>query len=371
MDTIELTEDIFGKTTENLFERTTFQPWHKPRKHWIRIHQWCSCVQELLARKEFSEISVLNYFGMPGEDCLDIQTIGQNLPKGKKIKYLGIEKEDNTQYQSIVESKLHDTPYISNESKICNKTHLEELESDYSQITNDIFYGEPFHIINLDLTTSLLPPNKGALMWKSILRLLKCQFGKQTYPWLLFLTTRCDKEAIDEIFFNEKFSIFLDNYRNNDFRHIVNTEIKNLKDDKILNREALLDSTCYEKIVLLTIIKMILKNAVAKHVHMCTESVISYRIEETSCNPEMHSIVLRFTKEKNISDATVTPDEETKKRMDAEELDIASRSGHKVASCKNVDDILTEHPEIKSDMVNKTKEMLKNIGYDITQYIYD
>ncbi|MBR2922016.1 MAG: hypothetical protein IKC10_01705 [Alphaproteobacteria bacterium] len=373
MDTLELIadSDIFGKTTENLGERTTFQPWHKPRKHWIRIHQWCSCVQELLAREEFSDISVLNYFGMPGEDCLDIQTIGQSLSNGKKIKYFGIEKSEMTQYQSIVESKLHDAPYISDDSKIYNKTQFEELDKEASKITNDIFLENPFHIINIDLTASLFPPSKGTTMWNALLRLLSYQFDMQPRTWLLFLTTRCDKASIDECFINEKFSVFLNNYQNENFRHIINTEIKKITNDDILEKEILLGNDCYEKIILLTIIKMILKNAVAKNVHMCTESVISYRIEETSCNPEMHSIVLRFTKEKNVSDATVAPYEETKKRMDAKEVDIASRSGHKVASCKNVDDILTEYPEIKSDMANKTKEMLKNIGYDITQYIYD
>lgn len=373
MDTLELTEDsdIFGKTTESLGERTTFEPWHKPRKHWIRINQWCKFVQKLLNREEFSNISVLNYFGMPGEDCLDIQTIGQSLPSGKKIKYFGIEKSEMTQYQSIAESKLHDAPYISDDSKIYNKTQFEELEAESSKITNDIFWEDPFHVINIDLTASLFPPNKGITMWNAILRLLFYQFEKQSRTWLLFLTTRCDKATIDEQFMNGKFSVFFNNYQNEKFRHIVNTEIKDLTNDNLLEKEDLLSDDCYEKIILLTIIKMILKNAIKKHVHMCTESIVSYRIEETSPNPEMHSIVLRFTKERNFSDATVATDKETEECMSAEEVDIASRSGHKIATCTNVDDILMKYPKIKSDMVNKTKEMLKNIGYDITQYLYD
>ena len=53
--------------------RREFKPWHKPRKHFVRLHQWCHETRQLLKKLQYANGSELRYLGLPGEDLLDIR----------------------------------------------------------------------------------------------------------------------------------------------------------------------------------------------------------------------------------------------------------------------------------------------------------
>lgn len=80
---------LFGivPATENK-KKTQFYAWHRPRKQWVRVKQWQYWTNILLKTPAYKNINELQYFGFPGEDCLDIHVLGQNLPEGKKFVFM-------------------------------------------------------------------------------------------------------------------------------------------------------------------------------------------------------------------------------------------------------------------------------------------
>ena len=61
-------------------EDNIFQPWHKPRKQFVRCNQWWKHIEFLLSRyKEYNQIETIKYFGLPGSDLLDISYFSQKL----------------------------------------------------------------------------------------------------------------------------------------------------------------------------------------------------------------------------------------------------------------------------------------------------
>ena len=69
-----------------------FFPWHKPRKHYLRIHQWCAEVRKLITRNRYQEGDIVRYLGFPGEDFLDIRVLNGVCERANiRIKYLGFD----------------------------------------------------------------------------------------------------------------------------------------------------------------------------------------------------------------------------------------------------------------------------------------
>src|SRR4051812_44403255 len=66
-----------------------FKPWHKPRKHFLRVYQWCSEIRGLIRELDYKEGDTVRYLGLPGEDFLDIRTLAGVCDRAKvKLKYL-------------------------------------------------------------------------------------------------------------------------------------------------------------------------------------------------------------------------------------------------------------------------------------------
>ncbi len=58
------------------------QPWHRPRKQYVRERQWQSCADHLIQRLQNAQAPSLrdrklNYLTLPGIDHFDVEMIGQ------------------------------------------------------------------------------------------------------------------------------------------------------------------------------------------------------------------------------------------------------------------------------------------------------
>src|SRR5258706_14178098 len=72
--------------------RTDFKAWHKPRKHYVRLKQWCEETRKYIKRSDHSFSDELRYLGMPGEDLLDIRVLKGVCEKAKiNLRYLGFD----------------------------------------------------------------------------------------------------------------------------------------------------------------------------------------------------------------------------------------------------------------------------------------
>lgn len=369
MDNLDFIEGvdarIYGKVSSRENLCNDFEPWHKPRKHWIRLNQWNRHILELL---ETTTSSQINYFSFPGKDALDIRTIGKCLPKGKKLCFYGLECREEAFDQSITDSLLRDYDYISEDSKIEPRTRFEDLGKRTSKLISEVVSRDPFHVINLDFMDSLLSPTRGSSIVKALLRLLTLQFERQYSDWLLFITTRCDQKSTNIELLKKCISSLAKNYEKESFRREMNCQVYKIDETEQLDNTQLLTEQQFEEITIISILKMILQNAVNHHIEMNTCTVYSYTVLDSNEKPDMLSIALRFKKHIAIDDATQIIEDNPTPNID--EVALGKRIVSCVAHCKNVDKILNDNIETKEKMAQQTKELLNVCGYDISRYPY-
>lgn len=51
-------------------EEKNFQPWHKPRKQYVRQFQWITETVELIEEIDFRDGRPFKYLGLPGKDMM-------------------------------------------------------------------------------------------------------------------------------------------------------------------------------------------------------------------------------------------------------------------------------------------------------------
>ena len=160
----ELLQGIYQDILPTLegIEARPFKPWHKPRKQYIRIYQWCATVRWLIERNGMQKGDILRYLGLPGEDLLDIRSLrGVCEPGGIWVKYLGFDstaKLAKGEFEfHLAEHEVAQFGFINEHSRIL-KARIEDVVNEASlayKYTKQ--YGD-FDVINIDLCDSLAGP---------------------------------------------------------------------------------------------------------------------------------------------------------------------------------------------------------------------
>jgi len=176
----------------------TLDPWHKPRKHWIRENQWARAAGRLFQKLQFDG-RPLYYFSLPGKHLLDVRHL-HRLCESKKIplRFLGFDssrKDDPAISISIDE--VRQLPFIHRESDL-KADRLEDLRG--QTVALKALQKFPhFDIVNLDLCTSVADGNPAtrSSCLHALRTLLQLQSARRGEPWYLYITTRADREAVD------------------------------------------------------------------------------------------------------------------------------------------------------------------------------
>ena len=182
-----------------------FKPWHKPRKHWIRINQWCAETAELIKQLKKRENKVLTYLSLPGPDMLDIRALHDECNKQRySIKYLGFNdpsvETDNEQTElNISRNELANLPGIHSDSLIV-PDRFEAIASMEKVAYQHLESFGSFDVVNLDLCNSVaahVPLERQETYFSAIAALVEHQSKNRTDPWLLFVTTRVDADTVN------------------------------------------------------------------------------------------------------------------------------------------------------------------------------
>lgn len=177
-----------------------FKPWHKPRKHWIRINQWCAETTGLIKQLKKRDNKVLTYLSLPGPDMLDIRVLHDECNKqGFSIKYLGfndpsVETHNEQTELSISRNELSNLPGIHPDSLIV-PDRFEAIASTEKIAYQHLEGFGSFDVVNLDLCNSVaahIPLERQETYFNAILALIAHQSKNRIEPWLLFVTTRVD-----------------------------------------------------------------------------------------------------------------------------------------------------------------------------------
>lgn len=140
----------------------------------------------------------LRYFGLPGEDFLDIRHFHSVLKDMIiALEFLGFDREvssaGNVSFQEIRNLELVDSTRAS-----IREDNLSALSDTASLASQAFRQAGPFDVINIDLCDSFGsgPPGIGSSLYNSVAAILGVQ-KRAPEPWLFLLTTRIDKDAID------------------------------------------------------------------------------------------------------------------------------------------------------------------------------
>ena len=175
--------------------KTEFEPWHHPRKQYVRIHQWCRSVRKLISELGLGPENPFRYLTLPGNELLDVRALhGVCETAGVKLRYLGfnsVERGGDDQAElNLSQSEVLALASIDPFSSVI-EYRLEEAANQRSPAFVRTSRSAPFHAINVDLCDSIANrdidnPRGSAL--GALAKLLELQL-QTTRPWLLFITT--------------------------------------------------------------------------------------------------------------------------------------------------------------------------------------
>ena len=174
-----------------------FWPWHLPRKQLVRQNQWCEEIEKLLT-DDLPDANLLRYFGLPGNDFLDLRCFHDKIcvPRNIRLKFLGFNLaakpgDANNIDQNVSYDEIKRLEYIHFRSEV-QWDDYRSLSREDSLATESAKRHGPFDVINLDLCDGFAKQGAGVIEdshYTALGQLLGIQ-ARRPKPWLLFLTTR-------------------------------------------------------------------------------------------------------------------------------------------------------------------------------------
>lgn len=375
-DTEELADEIFGTETYTALTRQKkiFAPWHKPRKQFVRQHQWCTQIEALLGDQP-RDNNTLKYLGLPGDDLLDLRHFHTKVcaPRNMRLRFLGFNRSADP--KSSAQTDL--TISLAEVRKLSGVDHLSEIiwddfclvADDTSKAWNTTKNLGPYDVINLDLCDGFGAHQPGAINnthYNAVNRLLSLQ-SKSKSPWLLFLTTRTGKQDIHA----DTLKAFLDLYVKNlaDCEPFKQASIDELGIGNTNTLNTVADTPNGHLVIfLMGLCKWILNLAVSQQppTRVEVKSVIGYRIDPAATHDDLISLALRFEPTFALTNdalglasmPTVAPSE----------CDLSTKALKRLGKRKCADEILVNDAGLRSEMTEATATLLALARYDIDAY---
>lgn len=381
--------DIAPKLVEHVSVelRTSFFPWHKPRKQFLRTEQWVKSIDllvETLALKQSRK--PLTYLSLPGSDLLDIRSI-QPLCQEKEVdlSFLGINSGDDddpatTHLSAALLNQVRSMPFINKDSEVVPDKfeHLAKQKSiAYERV---ITARKSFDVINIDLCRSLAEgPSgiKGPNIPNAVFNLLTHQANNRNQDWLLFLTTRSNKHMVDSGTMQK-------------FVNWINTAITN--DPELINKmqdQSLIDCQCitdgqidlekleqpfYSNVFALGvghwIVNSLVNNKPAWKVDMLTQYGYHVAMQDTSCDMLSLGFYCKRIKPVNTDQFAIA---QIANENSPESIEITEKKCHekvrkKVSENDDVDVRLYLDDEIYQIHLESSAKLLSSARYDEGKY---
>jgi hypothetical protein len=186
--------------------KSKFFPWHKPRKHWLRVNQWNESIVRLISALNLNaNTRPLDYLSLPGPDLLDVRAI-QPICATVNVKlrflglnYIGPNEKDVEVEQALSISEVHAMSHIDVNSTV-EMDRFEHIGVKNSVAHSRIIKnGKSFDVVNIDLCGSLAataPGKKDPSYYTALFELLRHQAVRRADDWLFFLTTRNNRDMV-------------------------------------------------------------------------------------------------------------------------------------------------------------------------------
>lgn len=354
--------------------KDTFRPWHKPRKQYVRDHQWCYEVKELIRSKPPAE-GILKYLGLPGLDLLDLRHFHAAVcdQHDVSLRFLGF--NSSARPRSAAQTELN---ISMDEVKRLSRVHpmSEVIGDNFLLLANQTSVAfqkarelGPYDVVNLDLCDGFGAQEPGGLestYFDAVSSLLSLQ-ARRDKPWLLFLTTRADRPNINPTVLQ----ILIDKYCSN-LDECLSFKEASLELFAIETQEAVMHASGQPEgllqIFLTGLCKWFLGLALQHTPPTSVElrSAFGYRVVRDSEHEDLVSLALKFT-------PTVMPVLDplglaNSSARGPEEGPLATRALRQVARRRDADQLLSDDAELLQRMTDATVHLLAQARYDTEKY---
>ncbi len=240
-----------------------------------------------------------------------------------------------------------------------------ELLSNNKSLANDAIHRDaPFDVINLDFCDSVggAPPKTEGSTLEAITRILEVQRSLRTLPWLLFVTTRVDRERLDPQVWEILLRVVAGNIQTSDEFAAALKKVP-LDDDPTKWKD---DPASLHRAFIIGFGKWLLGlvTSAAPHWRVVLVSSYGYQVQAPM---DLLSLSFRFELVVNpMQDASGLV--ETPVPAPSEEPQLATKLAEEAARCMDVDRELERDAQLMDDMVSQTAELLGSVRYSPEDY---
>lgn len=366
-------EEIYQQIEPALLEETkrTFKPWHKPRKHYLRVRQWCSLLQALIGEIGYREGDMVRYLGLPGEDFLDVRTLEGVCNRAKlKLQYLGFDSSaDATAYETNLSKHEISSLGFVDPFSVLARDRIEGLAAE-SSTAREIFERlGPFDVINLDICDSVVGAVGAGSYFDALGKLCDLQIRcGRTKPWLLFLSTRAIRDQFQETAKLHLIECILHNLSGSaEFADKLSAELS-LTESQLrreMTQEEMLEHSILVKALSVGLGKWLLKLTMSAAPKVSIRLLQSYSYRVEIAQPDMLSLAFRFEPiiEPRIDSTGLAP-ASVAAAGSVTETELAIDLVGEVANIKDIDQLLADDSELFERFVTSCGKILVSARYD-------
>ena len=378
----QIVDDILPVPTDDIAVpiEFTIKPWHRPRKQFIRDHQWAHFAKRLitsqLGRPGLQlphDAPEVRYLTLPGIDYLDTRLIGElcndlDCQLTNTGFLAGDARHPHIARAHMREDALIKSGYISDKSHTLPR-QFEELADRNGQAFQEIKRRGPFHIVNVDACGSIAPPSAehARRLIDAIHSVLAFQFAYQSSAWLLFLTTDAQPESVAPETVRNLWAAVDENANaDSDFRDEVRSifDIAGNHSVTELRQSVTEPGADFLKLFSLGFGKWALHLARKKHRRMKAHSAYCYSTNpEGDTTPTMACLAFEFRPypPEHPDPFDVARTAEQTDHADGEASD-SLRVATKIGAMDNLD-IKMNHGPLRDEMAVRTRLLLAEAGY--------
>lgn len=352
--------------------RDAFQPWHRPRKQYVRDKQWTNAITEILRDRDLKDR--LKYLGLPGIDLLDLRHILSEVcePTGRVLEYVGYDTAaggDGTlgTELNISEAELKAHPLVHDPSRI-RPDDFRHLASTGTPAWRAAERMAPADVINLDLTGHLFEEGTagGRSYEAAVLQLLTLQVANPR-PWLLLITTKVDRGTAAP----DKLRVLADGLERSlddcpDVRELLAEHSDVPFDAACIDGCSDGDLRLFTVVGTLRWIYDVLMTGTSVKTRPRLTSVFFYTSYLTGGTLDMASLVIRFDRQAvELDDSTFGQEAAPAAADPCPEL---TRYVQKTANGKDIDQVVREDSDLRDGLIEKSAALLSQARYSVDAY---
>lgn len=366
----DLAAGIFGDVeyTPGQAVSKEFQPWHRPRKQFVRREQWSALLRRLFDGRPTTE--PLRYLGLPGVDLLDLRYLYEEVCRAdeRPMRFLGFNTQAQPGSAAHIELSLSldEVRRLPNVDPVSNVIHddFRRIAAEASIAWNRTLSLGPFDVVNIDLCDGLAtdPPGMEASIYAALARLVALQV-RSDKPWLLLVTTRIGRGMFDPDAEQRLLDIFRANVGS--CEGFVEACANLLESDPASIDAAGCTAGDFLCLMVVALAKWVSALAQAHGPNRVElASAHGYRVEPGAACEDLVSLALRFEPVITAPTNPLSPSPPDP----VDECALAKAIARRAAARLDVDGILEDRPGLSDELAAETERLLIQARYDVTHF---